>query len=282
MLAKIIKILQLSIPCGKLKAKGGMAMQLPHFSISNFGAVQINRVSKPHTIRFYELEFYTEDWPGGTETDGVFRNAKKGYYALYRPGQIQILRGPYRAYYLNISTQDPVLCDFFDNLPDYGIAWHLDKIVEKIREMQNTVDKETLAGRLHLEACAAQVLSWLARQPAAEGGVLVHREDLARADRYIREHYDEDLSLKKLAQISNLDPTYFHKLYTRVYGKSPAQRLLSRRITAAQIALEEGDLPIAEVAAACGFASQTYFASKFRQITGRTPTDYRKFKQGSK
>lgn len=257
-------------------------MQLPHFSISNFGTVQINRVSRDHVIRYYELEFYTEDCSGGTETDGVFRSAKKGYFALYRPGQRQDLIGPYRCYYLNISTQDPILCDFFDNLPSYGPAWNMDRIVEQIRRMQRTEDKESLAGRLRLEACAAQVLSLLAQRPTAAGGRVVHREELARADRYIREHYHEELPLKKLAGISNLDPTHFHKLFTRVYGKTPAQRVLSRRITAAQIALEEGDQSIAEIAQQCGFSSQAYFAAKFRQITGKTPTAYRKFKQDSK
>ncbi len=257
-------------------------MQLPHFSISRFGTLQINRVGDLHPIRFYELEFYTEDCPGGTETDGIFRSAKKGYYALYRPGQQQRLIGPYQCYYLNFSTQDPMLCDFFDSLPDYGPVWNMEGILEQIRKMQRTEDKESLSGRLRLEACAAQVLSLLAQHPTASAGAAVHREELVRVDRYIREHYDEDLPLRKLAEISNLDPTYFHKLYTRVYGKTPTQRLLSRRITAAQIALEEGNRPIAEIATQCGFSSQTYFAAKFREVTGRTPTAYRKFKQTGK
>lgn len=257
-------------------------MQLPHFSISRFGVTQVKKVGKPYQVRFYEMEFYTADYPGGTETDGVFRSAKKGYYALYRPGQQQRLIGPYQCYYLNFSTQDPVLCDFFDNLPDYAPVWNMEQIVEQIREMLRTEDKESLSGRLRLEACAAQVLSLLAQHPTAAGSASVHREELARADRYIREHYAEELPLKKLAAISNLDPTYFHKLFTRVYGKTPAQRVLSRRITAAQIALEEGNLSVGEIAAACGFSSQTYFACKFREITGKTPTAYRKHKQESR
>lgn len=257
-------------------------MQLPHFSLSRFGMIQVQKTGVMHRIRFYELEFFTEDYPGGTETDGVFFRARKGYYALYRPGQKQVLIGPYRCYYLNISTQDPMLCDFFDSLPPYGPAWNMEQILEQIRKMQRTEDKESLSGRLRLEACAAQVLSLLAQHPGAAPGAAVHREELARVDRYIREHYDEELSLKKLAQISNLDPTYFHKLFTRIYGKTPAQRLLSRRITAAQIALEEGDQSVAEIAAQCGFSSQTYFAVKFREVTGRTPTAYRKFKQAGK
>lgn len=257
-------------------------MQLPHFSLSNFGVIQIRKTSKLNRIRFYELEFYTEDYSGGTITDGVFRAAKKGYYALYRPGQQQQLVGPYRCYYLNISTQDPLLCDFFDQLPDSGPMWNMDEVILQFQKMQRTEDKDSLAGRLRITACAAQVLSLLADNPMSSGGSLVHREELMKADRYIREHLFEDLSLKKLAAVSNLDPTYFHKLFTRAYGKTPAQRVLSRRITAAQIALEEGNLPVAEIAAACGFSSQTYFAAKFREITGRTPSEYRKFKQESR
>lgn len=258
-------------------------MQLPHFSLSNFGVSNIrNPRPQAHPIRFYELEFYTEDYPGGTITDGVFRSARKGYYALYRPGQLQQLVAPYRCYYLNISTQDPLLFDFFDNLPDSGPVWNLEEIVEQIRRMQRTEDKESLAGRLRLEACAAQVLYLLAQHPVAEGSIRVHREDLQKADRYIRDHLSEELSLERLAKVANLDPTYFHKLYTRVYGYTPAQRVLARRITAAQLALEEGNQPVADIAAACGFSSQTYFAAKFRQITGKTPTAYRKFKQESR
>ena len=257
-------------------------MQLPHFSLSNFGVIQVHRKGAEQRIRFYELEFYTEDHPGGTVTDGVFRQAKKGCYNLYRPGQIQKLVGPYRCYYLNISTQDPILCDFFDGLPDSGPMWNMEEVILQIQKMQRTEDKDSLGGRLRITACAARVLSLLADNPMTSGSTLVHREDLMKADRYIREHLSEDLSLERLAQISGLDPTYFHKLYTRVYGKTPAQRVLSRRITAAQIALEEGNLSIADIAARCGFSSQTYFAAKFRECTGKTPTQYRKFKQSTR
>ena len=257
-------------------------MQLPHFSLSRFGTVYIHKTSANHRIRFYELEFYTEDHPGGTVTDGVRFPAKKGYYSLYHPGQTQTLVGPYRCYFLNISTQDPALCEFFDALPKSGPVWDMDEIILQIQKMQRTEDQDSLAGRLRLAACTAKILSLLAEDPHTDDGGFVHREDLMKADRYIREHLAEDLSLGVLAKIANLDPTYFHKLYTRVYGKTPAQRVLSRRMTAAQIALEEGNLSVAEIAAQCGFSSQTYFACKFREIIGRTPTEYRRKKQNER
>ncbi len=257
-------------------------MQLPHFSVSRFGTTGVSRSTSNHHIHNYELEFYTEDYPGGAITDGVFSPAKKGNYSLYRPGQLQSLVPPYRCYFLNISTEDPTLCEFFDAFPSSGPVWNMDEIIAEIQKMQRTEDPDSLSGRLRITACVARILSLLADNPHTDKSGFVHREDLKKADRYIREHLAEDLSLAVLAQVSNLDPTYFHKLYTRVYGKTPAQRVLSRRITAAQIALEEGNLSIAEIATKCGFSSQTYFACKFRELTGKTPTQYRKYKQNQR
>ncbi len=258
-------------------------MQLPHFLLFKFGAANVVERLSPRAegiISAYEFEFYTEDCPGGTLTDGKFRSARKGQYNLYRPGQRQQLVPPYKCYFMNITTQDPELCDFLDRLPESGPIWNLDAVVDLLREMMATQEKSALEGRLWLESCACRILSLLAAQRLAcepqKEGAFLHCKELMEANRYIRGHLTEDISLKKLAQMSNLDPTYFHKLYTSTYGKTPAQHLLAYRITAAKMALAEGELSVSEIAAQCGFSSQSYFSTRFRQATGRTPSQYRK------
>ena len=104
----------------------------------------------------------------------------------------------------------------------------------------------------------------------------LHQKLLQESDRYIREHYAEDISLAALAERCGLHPNYFHKLYTSAFGKTPAQKLLDCRIAAAKMALIAGNRSMAEIAAECGFSSQTYFGYKFKQATGRTPLQYRK------
>ena len=257
-------------------------MQLPHFSLSRFGTVSVEGLQAPYrlnTLTAYEFEFYTEDHPGGSITDGKFRPVRKGWYNLYRPGQKQKLVAPYKCYFLNIATQDPQLCDFFDRLPDFSPLWDLDGIIALIRQMMSTEDKSVLAGLLQLQSCASQIIALLAKQRPADAaqqrGPLRHRDTLIKIDRYIREHPEEDLSLKQLAEISNLDPTYLHKLYTSAYGKTPAQQAFAYRIMAARVALAEGELSIGEIASRCGFSSQAYFCSKFKQVVNMTPTQYR-------
>ena len=105
---------------------------------------------------------------------------------------------------------------------------------------------------------------------------LLHKKNLQLADQYLRENYKEPITLQSLAEQFNLHPNYFHRLYTAAYGQTPTQRLLSFRIAAAKTALITTNLSMSEIAANCGFTSQTYFGYKFREVTGHTPLQYRK------
>ena len=180
---------------------------------------------------------------------------------------------------MNVLTRDPELCDFLEQLPTSGVVWDMDAVVSLIRKMVATESKQSISGRFRLQSCVAQILSLLSDQclngDPVEEIPIVQRKNLLEVDRYMRNHLGEDLSLSRLAQLSNLDPTYFHKLYTKAYGKTPSQRTLHYRIVAAKLALAEGELTLSEVAAQCGFSSQAYFSTKFREVTGKTPARYR-------
>jgi len=257
-------------------------MKMPQFTVTRFGVANIGQkkiVFRERPLSAYELEFYTEDSVGGAVTDGVFRPARKQHYSLFRPGQRQKLVPPYRCYYLNILTQDPELCDYLDCLPDSGLLWDMEAVVKLLQEMMQTPDKQSILGRLWLDSCATKILAMVGQHRRLEEpmlrGAIRHRETLMYIDRYIREHLNEDLSLGRLGALSNLEPTYLQKLYVGAYGKTPAQRVLTCRINAAKIALLEGELSIGEIAARCGFSSQAYLTNKFKQIVGKTPTQYR-------
>jgi len=49
--------------------------------------------------------------------------------------------------------------------------------------------------------------------------------------------------------------------------------VLRRRLERAKQALARGE-PLAEVATACGFASQSHFGARFHEATGLTPGRY--------
>ena len=89
-------------------------------------------------------------------------------------------------------------------------------------------------------------------------------------------HPEEDVDLQKLADDSHLHPTYFHKLFTAAFGRTPAEYLMWYRVLLTREYLRDDNCSISEVAAKCGFSSPSYFSQKFRLYSSCSPSKYRK------
>ena len=264
-------------------------MICPGFTVTNYSAFDSERkplkgallrsVGNGRIVASYEFEIYTEDCEGGVEIAGNYHNAKKGCYSVTKPGQRVRMQLPYKCYFFNIHTQDENLCEMLEELPEFGVLWNMDEAVKVFHEMLSVGPPEYPSNQLQIQACICRLLSIIAKaRPLPESGednVLTHRKLLQQVDRYIREHYMEELTLADLAEQCNLHPNYFHRLYTQAFGKTPAQRILSRRVAAAKMILLTENCSMGEIAARCGFSSQTYFGYKFKQMEGITPLQYR-------
>jgi len=258
-------------------------MQFPYFTVTNYGAYSsgTKTMQKERMISNYEFEFYTEDCEGGVVINSVTHTARKGCFTCSKPGQIQRMVLPYKCYFFNICTQDEGLRELLEQMPEFSVLWNMDEVVKIFHELL-TIESTSLAeNRLLMESCICRILSLVARsRPLAPGkggdNALLHRKNLQLADSFIRAHYAEDICLEDIAAQCGLHPNYFHRLYTAAFGKTPAQRLLSCRIAAAKTALLTTNLSISDIAAQCGFSSQTYFGYKFKENTGHTPLHYRK------
>jgi len=84
-----------------------------------------------------------------------------------------------------------------------------------------------------------------------------------------------DLHLEDLAAEAGMHPQYLPRAFRRVFGVSPHQYVLQRRVERAKQLLRETDLTVAEVAARGGFASQSHLCMRFKRATGVTPRRYR-------
>jgi AraC family transcriptional regulator len=93
---------------------------------------------------------------------------------------------------------------------------------------------------------------------------------------FIREHLNEPLSLEALAQQVGFSPYHFTRVFRQALGASPHQFVLRQRLERARQLLEQTDLPLAQVAVACGFAHQSHMTQVFAQRLGCTPRTYRR------
>jgi AraC family L-rhamnose operon transcriptional activator RhaR len=91
----------------------------------------------------------------------------------------------------------------------------------------------------------------------------------------------EPWRLDDLARAVNLDPAYLGRLFRRSVGLSPLGFLARVRAEHAATLLTNSTLPVARVGAAVGWDDPTYFARRFRTLSGLTPTEYRRHSQSS-
>ena len=99
------------------------------------------------------------------------------------------------------------------------------------------------------------------------------RREIARARSYLNEHYEQDVTLEELGQVVGLSPYYLVRIFHREVGLPPHAYLASVRIRRAQSLLTAGS-PIAEVAYATGFSSQSHLTNTFKRFIGVTPSQY--------
>ncbi|MEQ9642069.1 MAG: AraC family transcriptional regulator [Alphaproteobacteria bacterium] len=92
---------------------------------------------------------------------------------------------------------------------------------------------------------------------------------------YIDANLDANLSLEGLAGLAGVVTHQFGRSFKRKVGQPPHRYVLARRIEAARQRLKTTDDPIAEIAYATGFSSQSHMTTTFRREIGITPASIR-------
>ena len=93
---------------------------------------------------------------------------------------------------------------------------------------------------------------------------------------YIREHYQENISLEEMAKLVDLNPVYLSVLFKRSTGVNFNDYLTNIRITKAKTMLKDTNESIAVIAEEVGYANAKYFSQLFSKVVGINPTVYRK------
>ena len=97
------------------------------------------------------------------------------------------------------------------------------------------------------------------------------------ANFYAEEHFhEEDFSVKKAASYGGMSGNYFISLYKEVTGQGFWDYVTGLRIRRATELLVTTDDTIGNIARAIGYKNEYHFSRKFKEITGDSPSQYRK------
>lgn len=100
------------------------------------------------------------------------------------------------------------------------------------------------------------------------------------AQKYIKEHFAEVLTLNDVARIVYMSPTYFSSYFKKKIGKNFIEYLTDVRMEHAAKLLKETDLTIAKVCADVGYNHYGNFHDRFKKYYGMVPAEYRKKNRG--
>lgn len=114
---------------------------------------------------------------------------------------------------------------------------------------------------------------WQGLRPARASGGLPPAT-LRRLRDHVDAHLDQPLRLADLAAVAGLSEFHFHRAFRATTGLTPQAFLDRARIARAE-ALITAATPLAEVAAACGFAHHSHLTRTFRKARGVTPSAWR-------
>lgn len=94
--------------------------------------------------------------------------------------------------------------------------------------------------------------------------------------RYIEDNCFEKLSVSDLAKRCYYNTSYFSRIFKECYGMPLISYIQKKRIDEAVRLLRETDVSVEEICRRVGYSEKKHFYKKFRELTGTTPSAFRK------
>lgn len=225
-----------------------------------------------HSHPFFELIFFLEgkaSIDAGTESVDVL-----GFDVVIYPPGLE------HAEHLDLRHRQEIICLWADTGPTPTFD-HAIKLMDErgtLRQLFEMVYDEFTANRPGADAlitCYLQTIFLQVRQHFAEPP----REVTSLVERslgFIHEHYARDFDIDELAGQVAVSPSYLFRLFKKKMQVTPMHYRNMVRIDKAKLLLADHQLTVDDVAERVGFDDPKYFARVFRDMTGTTPSGYRR------
>ena len=138
--------------------------------------------------------------------------------------------------------------------------------------------KNMMNSDVTLEAQTEIITHWLIRSIFGETldmRVISSDYSVARAQHYMEQHYMDNITVEKLANLGYMSKTSFNRRFKKEIGITPIEYLIEVRIKMAKLMLKRKENQMTEIAMRCGFGSSAHFSSCFQKHVGLTPSEYR-------
>lgn len=95
--------------------------------------------------------------------------------------------------------------------------------------------------------------------------------------KYMDDNFQRNISREDLSQLVFLNADYLSRLFKKEMGVSISNYLIQKRIKLAKKLLISTKIPVSVISAQVGYDNFSYFSKVFKEKTGMTPNEYRKY-----
>src|ERR1700704_6946831 len=103
---------------------------------------------------------------------------------------------------------------------------------------------------------------------------IAHLVLLRRARDLMDGNYAQPVDVPAMARAALMSPAHFSRKFRAAYGETPYSYLMTRRVERAKALLRQG-MSVTDTCFAVGCTSLGSFSSRFTEIIGETPSQYR-------
>lgn len=109
-----------------------------------------------------------------------------------------------------------------------------------------------------------------------KGTLQSRQKTVERVITTISEKLDEHYSLSDMAHIAYLSPFHFNRVFHQITGLPPSQFLYALRLEQAKRLLLTTEMSVTDICFEVGYNSLGTFTSRFTELVGLSPRDYRR------
>lgn len=150
-------------------------------------------------------------------------------------------------------------------------------IAEKLEVLVTKKDFEVIIGLFEILSLLSESTDYnkINIEAYTPNNDTIKKDRLSDVFQFINDNYKKEISLDEVAQIANLTPTSFCRMFKAKTKKNFVEYLNEIRISNACKHLIETDMSVSEIAYECGYKTVSNFNKLFKKNTGSTPKEYK-------
>lgn len=149
------------------------------------------------------------------------------------------------------------------------------KALEEAYFQTKVLDERQYGAMLRLLATFAEHLATISNSIEPTQSDQPEDPVVSRAKKYIKERFQERITLDEASQAVNASTRHFCKVFKQATGLTFTDYLARTRVEKAKQLLQNPHLRVSEIAFETGFESISQFNRSFKRVMGKSPTQFR-------